>query len=124
MHRSTPALSACPKVHAMDAQASDSVGRAGPEPEGLPPPAMSRDTWQAVASTAGLSPQQARIVLLVLRGRQDKEIAKELGLSYGTVRTYLDRIGKRLDAPGRVLLVVRIFEMAFRIQERECPRSR
>ena len=78
----------------------------------LPPLPMSQSTWQAIAKTLAFSPQQTRIVELILRGRQDKEIAAELGLSVPTVRTYLKRIFDRSDVSDRLSLVLRIFAMA------------
>ena len=56
------------------------------------------------------SPRQAEILNLVADGLSDKEIALRLGLSYGTVRTHLERFftasGVR-DRAGAVALWVR-----------------
>lgn len=38
------------------------------------------------------SPRQAQILALVAAGLSDKEIARELGLSAATVKTYLNRV--------------------------------
>ena len=78
----------------------------------LPPLPLDQVTWQAIAKTLAFSPQQTRIVELILRGRQDKEIATELSLSIPTVRTYLKRIFDRIDVSDRLSLVLRIFSMA------------
>jgi len=53
-----------------------------------------------------------RIVELILRGRQDKEIAEELGVSFSTVRTYLKRIFDRTEVNGRNGLILHIFALA------------
>jgi len=53
-----------------------------------------------------------RIVELILRGRQDKEIAEELGVSFSTVRTYLKRIFDRTEVNGRNGLILYIFALA------------
>jgi len=77
----------------------------------LPLP-MDEATWEIIIDQLGLSPQQTRIVELILRGQQDKHIAAELNLSASTVRTYLTRIFIRTDVTDRVGLVLRVFAMA------------
>jgi len=86
----------------------------------LPILPMDAAIWQEVANQLALPPQQIRIVELILRGQQDKEIASGLGLSFATVRTYLKRIFDRLEVSDRVGLVLRIFAMA---QELAATRS-
>lgn len=78
----------------------------------LPSLPMSQPTWRAITKALALSPQQTRIVELILRGRQDTEIASELNLKVSTVRTYNRRIFFRLDVGNRLSLVLRIFAMA------------
>lgn len=78
----------------------------------LPSLPMTQSTWQAIAKTLEFSPQQFRIVELILRGQQDKDIATELGLSIFTVRTYIKRIFARIDVHDRLSLVLCIFSMA------------
>ncbi len=39
-----------------------------------------------------VSERQAEILALMARGLADKEIARRLGLSHGTVRTHIDRL--------------------------------
>ncbi len=55
------------------------------------------------------SPRQSEILDLIAAGFADKEIAGRLGLSYGTVRTHLDRFftasGVRDRAAAAVLWV-------------------
>jgi len=75
---------------------------------------MDKATWQALAKQLALSPQQTRIVELILRGHQDKEIAAELSLSVPTVRTYLTRIFDRLGVTDRMGLVLHVFSLAQR----------
>jgi DNA-binding NarL/FixJ family response regulator len=83
---------------------------------------MDAATWQAVATELDLSPQQTRIVELILRGRQDKEIAAELSLSVPTVRTYLKRIFDRTQVVDRMGLVLQAFALAQELTTR--PKSR
>ena len=65
-----------------------------------------------MAEELALSPQQRRIVELLLLGYQDKQIAKELTISVPTVRTYLKRIFDRVGVADRVGLLLHLFAMA------------
>jgi len=85
-----------------------------------PPPVLDGETWTGVVADLALSPQQARIVGLILRGMRDKQIAAELGLSVPTVRTYLSRVFVRVGVQDRVELILRVFTVA---QERRGHRS-
>jgi len=68
--------------------------------------------WARVVEAFGLSPQQARIVELVLQDKRDKEITEELGLRLSTVRAYLGRVFDRTGVRDRVGLVLRVFAAA------------
>lgn len=73
---------------------------------------MDQATWKAVAKSLDLPSQQLRIVEEILCGKQDKEIAETLGLSFPTVRTYLKRIFDRVGVKDRVSLILVIFAKA------------
>lgn len=73
---------------------------------------MNAATWQAIADELQLSPQQTRIVELILCGYQDKEIAAELSLSVATIRTYLKRTFDRVAVVDRMGLVLHVFAKA------------
>lgn len=94
------------------------TGPASPAPRAQLP--CDRKLWLNIAGELALSPQQRRIVELLLRGFQDKQIAEELQLTVPTVRTYLKRIFDRVGVPDRVGLLLHIFAMA---QERTKPPS-
>lgn len=88
-----------------------------------PPLPLDPSIWVEVADVLELSPQQARIVELLLRGRRDKQIALELGLGVPTVRTYLGRIFLRVAVEDRVGLILRVFAVAQEIQANGCHHS-
>ena len=75
------------------------------------PSFLSPEAWQHIVAELQLSPQQARIVALILQGKQDKEIAAELHLNRYTIRTYLRRVFDRGSLEDRMTLVLRIFEL-------------
>ena len=47
-------------------------------------------------------PQETRVVALVLQGKQNKQIAREMIIKLGTVKTYLARISERTGTSGQV----------------------
>jgi len=71
---------------------------------------MDDATWQSIAKQLALSPQQTRVVELLLHGLQDKEITAELTIIFSTLRSHLERIYRRLQvssSKGVILLVFR-----------------
>jgi DNA-binding NarL/FixJ family response regulator len=62
----------------------------------LSPPA------QADPGDSGLSPRELDVVKLTARGRTNAEIAQELFISIGTVKTHLSSIHAKLDTRNRV----------------------
>ena len=59
-----------------------------------------------------LSPQQSRIVELILHGMEDSEIANRLELAVPTIRTHLQRVFARTDTENRLTLTLKIFGIA------------
>jgi len=53
------------------------------------------------APAVRLSPRERRVLELVARGASNKEIAQELGVSEGTVRTHLERLYRKLGVRSR-----------------------
>lgn len=83
--------------------------------ESFPPLPLTPLHWQAVVQAMHLSPQQARIVALVVRGLCDKQIASVLGISEPTVRTYLQRIAARTHTHGRMELALRVLAVSHEV---------
>jgi DNA-binding NarL/FixJ family response regulator len=77
-------------------------------------PLLNSAEWNEVVRTLCLSPQQSRIVELLLQGKKDKSIAADLGLNVWTVRTHLTRIFRRLKIDDRVGLILRVFSVVHR----------
>ncbi len=63
--------------------------------------AVLGDVWSKV-----LSPREGEVALLVAGGLSNKEVARELGLSEGTVKIHLHNIFQKLGAKSRYHLIV------------------
>lgn len=57
-------------------------------------------THEELAVVATLSPQQHRAMRLVCAGRTWEEVARELGLGYGSMKTVRNRIYHKLGLTG------------------------
>ena len=74
------------------------IGRQAPAESGAP----------AVVSREDLSPRTREVACLVLRGRSNKEIARDLGLSVHTVKEYVGNLCRRVGAHNRTELANRL----------------
>ena len=63
----------------------------------------------AMDATAELSPREQEIVRSLAQGFLYKEIAAQLGISIGTVRTHICRIYEKLHARSRHEAVLKAF---------------
>lgn len=54
---------------------------------------------------APLSPRELQVIDMVVRAMENKEIAYELRLSYGTIKEYMHRIYRKVGVRNRVALV-------------------
>ena len=70
---------------------------------------------EALAAIGTLSPKQAQVVELVLRGLCDKQIAQTMGIGEPTVRTYLDRISARTRTHGRMELAMKVLAVSHEV---------
>lgn len=58
----------------------------------------------------GLSAREAEVLWLLTRGKQTKEIARELGISAGTVRKHLDHVYRKLGVSNATGAVAQAFD--------------
>jgi DNA-binding NarL/FixJ family response regulator len=70
---------------------------------------LSGPEWKHVTSRFEFSPQQVRVVELIMESKADKQIAREMRVGVPTVRTYLTRIFQRTGATDRIGVVMRVF---------------
>lgn len=68
---------------------------------------LARRRLIVVPGADALTPRQRQVLAGIARGRQTKEIARELGVSEATVKTHLARACARLGAANRAEAVAR-----------------
>jgi DNA-binding NarL/FixJ family response regulator len=68
-------------------------------------------TQAAVADVEALSPREYEVLALLAKGRLYKEIADQLGIGLGTVRTYQRRIYEKLHVQSRTEAAVKFLRM-------------
>lgn len=61
---------------------------------------------EPVAETVALTPRENDVVRCVARGRRNKEIARDLGISEGTVKMHLHNLYEKLSVSSRTELAI------------------
>lgn len=74
----------------------------------LAPPLLDAD------APLGLSPRQCEVLRLLIAGRSNKDIQRELALSESTVKTHLQAVFRRLDVNTRTQAVVAAARLGLR----------
>ncbi len=101
-----------------------SKNQAKPSRAPSPFPVNAR-TWAFVVREISLSPQQTRMLELLLQGMRDKQIAAALDIGIPTLRTQWNRIFQRLGVDDRIGLILHVFGVTIRsIQNGQCHRDR
>lgn len=68
----------------------------------------SEEVWSDLARVLGLSAREIQIVQGLLRDHGTARIARELGISEHTVRTYTRRVFRKLDVSSRCGVVIHV----------------
>lgn len=84
---------------------------------------LSTEIWELAQREMQLSPQQLKIVELILMRKTDRQIASALGLMVPTIRTYLQRIFQRLEVSDRLELVLHILALSHDLRDRKERRA-
>lgn len=92
------------------------AGDAGAARDALPGLPLDSEHWEAIFLSLGLSEQQTRIVELVLRDQSVKQIARIMGITVPTVKTYLQRIGARTGTCGRMQLAMHVLGISHAVK--------
>ncbi|WP_190287104.1 response regulator transcription factor [Novosphingobium sp. LASN5T] len=77
----------------------DAIRKALGRPEEIHPQAEPVD--QVRREVAGLTPTQLKVLLAVLEGKLNKQIAHDLGMSEATVKAHMTAIMRKLDVRNR-----------------------
>jgi DNA-binding NarL/FixJ family response regulator len=86
-----------------------------PRLEPFPPLPLSDGHWVAIVRSLQLSPRQAKIVELTLRGACNKQIAAAMHITEPTLKTYQQRISVRTRTRGRMELAMRVLAVSHEV---------
>ena len=75
-------------------------------PRSPPPPTPAAANASDAAARLGITPRQAEVLALMLAGRPNKAICRELNLAEGTVKSHVAAVLKALNASNRVEAVI------------------
>lgn len=64
--------------------------------------------WQHIALVFELSARELEVARLLFVGKSRSEIAAEINCASGTVRTYVDRVFKKLQVEDRLAMALQI----------------
>jgi len=92
------------------------------EPHGGPPSQRGRP--QRKPADLGLSDRQAQVLKLLLEGKSNKLICRELDLAESTVKNHVTLILKALNVTNRTQAVIAVAEMGLTVDPTPSPVSR
>lgn len=72
---------------------------------------------RAATEVLGISPRQADVLRLLVEGKSNKAISRDLGIAESTVKTHLETIYRKLDATSRTQAVVAAARLGLRLDE-------
>jgi DNA-binding NarL/FixJ family response regulator len=70
----------------------------------------ARDGHRIPSDAAPLTRREVEVIVLIAHGLLDKQIAQELGIRVTTVRSYIERIGRKTGRSRRVGLTALAYE--------------
>jgi len=70
---------------------------------------LSEQEWGMLTNDLRLSTRQAEITRLISQGMSDKQIAWQLGIAFGTLRTHMSRLFQKCDVNDRLELLAHIY---------------
>lgn len=84
--------------------------------DALPQIPLDDDHWREVIERLQLSPTQAKVTALLLRGAARKQIADALSIAEPTIKTYLDRIYARTGTACPMQLAMRVLAVSHEVR--------
>ncbi|MBI3346505.1 MAG: response regulator transcription factor [Burkholderiales bacterium] len=70
---------------------------------------------RAATEVLGISPRQGDVLRLLIEGKSNKAISRDLGIAESTVKTHLEVIYRKLDATSRTQAVVAAARLGLRL---------
>ncbi|MBC7437693.1 MAG: response regulator transcription factor [Bdellovibrionales bacterium] len=83
-------------------------------PAAPPPPALANRASAKTPKDAGLTTRQIEVLGLLLEGKSNKQICRDLGLAMGTVKSHVAAILQVLGSSSRAQAVVSVEDLGWR----------
>jgi len=80
---------------------------------------LTNQQWQSVNGQLGLSARELQLVQHIFEGKKLSTIAQELKLSLGTVKTYNQRLHKKLGLSDQRELILRVAGVCEQLRQTE-----
>lgn len=71
---------------------------------------FNEDQWKIVRDKYHLTPREIEIAKLICRGFSNEEIAAAVKIKYGTVKTHIRNIYRRIHVKSKVGMLLRFME--------------
>ncbi|CAN5663742.1 response regulator transcription factor [soil metagenome] len=94
-----------------------------PEPAASPLPVLTDRTKSATPKDAGLTTRQIEVLRLLLEGKSNKQICRDLELAMGTVKSHVAAILQVLGASSRSQAVASIEDLGWRSMIQESKKT-
>jgi DNA-binding NarL/FixJ family response regulator len=86
------------------------------DPADAPPPAADDAATHTTARELGLTARQAQVLALILQGKPNKVICRELGLAEGTVKIHVAAILRALNVSTRTQAVIEASRLGLQLE--------
>ena len=71
---------------------------------------FNKEQWSYIKRRYKMSPREFEISMLVCRGFNDKEIASDLQIVLGTVKTHIRNVYRKVHVKNKILLLLRFMD--------------
>lgn len=71
---------------------------------------LDKKQWLYLKERYHMTPRELQVAILVCRGFNNNEIAKALKISYGTVKTHLRNLYRRVRVKSKILLLLKFVD--------------
>lgn len=73
---------------------------------------LNDEQWQIVRQKYHMTPREVEIAKLICRGMSNEEIADAVKIRYGTVKTHIRNIYRRVHVKSKVAMLLRFLDDA------------